>query len=267
MHACIRRGILSTSSWRSSWSRLSHFSMDNRRRSLSGWWVISFKSSPFQCIPGMVDSVHVWRTYWPLYSSDVVVMKELIHKMCSMRARIVVHEDYFLSKFCQYGCSIGQMMSFLYRIAVSAPSMISSGVRRPHIMPPQNIREPPPCCTCWIVCLRRSAWPDSLKTRLWWLSGWRHMRHSSVNRTWCKFWRVHSVCFWAHLYHAAWCLGVKYGSGHGRREWSCASCSLFRTVWVESRRPVAARKALFSTLALLSQFFELHSTSIGHQLQ
>ena len=70
-------------------------------------------------------------------------------------------------KFCRYGCTICQRMSFLYRIAISAPSMSTSGVRRPHIMPPQNIREPPSCCTRWTVCLRRSAWPDCLRIRLW----------------------------------------------------------------------------------------------------
>ena len=159
-------------------------------------------------------------------------MKELIHKMCTMRGRTVV-----LSKFCRYGCSIGRRMSFLYRIAISEPSMTTSGVRRPHIMPPQNIREPPPCCTCWTVCLTRSAWPDCLQTRLRRLSGWRHMRHSSVNRTWFQFWRVYSACFWAHLYIG---LGVKCGPRHGRQEWSCASCSLFHTVWVETRCPVAS---------------------------
>ena len=120
-------------------------------------------------------------------------------------------------------------MSFLYRIAVSAPSITTSGIRRPHKMPPQNFREPPSCCTCWTACLRRSVWPDCLQTRLWWLSGWRHMRHSSANRTWCQFWRVHSACFWAHLYHAAWCLGVKCRLCHGHQEWSCTSCSAFES--------------------------------------
>ena len=112
-------------------------------------------------------------------------------------------------------------MSFLYRITVSAPSMTTSGIRRPHIMPLQNIREPPPCSTRWAVCLRHSARPDCLQTRLRWLSGWRHMRHSSVNRTWCQFWRVNSACFWAHLYPCSmvsrcqmwtspWMTGVKF---------------------------------------------------------
>ena len=156
--------------------------------------------------------------------------------------------------FCRYGYRIARRMSFLYRIAVSTPSMTTSGVRRPHIMPPQNIREQPPCCTRWTVCLRRSVWPDCLQTRLRLLSGWRHKRHSSVNRTWCQFWRVYSACCWAHLYRAAWCLDVKCGPCHGRREWSCASCSLFRTVWVETRRPVAAREALFSMVPLFSGF-------------
>ena len=75
-------------------------------------------------------------------------------------------------KFCRYGCTIGRRMSFLYRTAVSALSMTTSGVRRPHIMPPQNIREPPRCCTRWTVCLRRSSVLDCLQTRLRRLSGW-----------------------------------------------------------------------------------------------
>ena len=101
-------------------------------------------------------------------------------------------------------------MSFLYRISVSALSMTTSGIRRPHIMPHQNTRKPPPYCTCCAVRLSRSAWPDCLQTRLWRLSGWRHMRHSSMNRTWCQFWQVHSACCWAHLYRAALCLVVKW---------------------------------------------------------
>ena len=170
-------------------------------------------------------------------------------------------------KFCRYGCSIGRRMSFLYRIATSAPSMTTSGVRRPHIMPPQNIREPPPCCTCWTVCPRRSAWPDSLQIRLRRLSDWRHMRHSSVNRTWCQFLLIHSACFWIHLYHAAWCLGVKCGPRQGRREWSCASCSLFRTFWVETRRALMHKKHYSAWWRCFQGSSELQSISSGHKLQ
>ena len=36
------------------------------------------------------------------------------------------------------GCTIGRRMSFMYRIAVPVPSMTTSGVHRPHIMPPQT---------------------------------------------------------------------------------------------------------------------------------
>ena len=144
-----------------------------------------------------------------------------------------------------YGSTIGWRMSLMYRKAVSAHSMTTSGVRRPHIMPLQNIRKPPPCCTRWTLFRRRSAWPGCLQTRSRRLSGWRNMLHSSLKRTWCQFRGVHSACCWAHLYRAAWCRGCKDGPRHGRQEWIYASCSLLRTVWVVIRRPVAARKALF----------------------
>ena len=39
----------------------------------------------------------------------------------------------------------------MYRKAVSAHSMTTRGVRQSHLMPPQNIREPPPCCTRWTL--------------------------------------------------------------------------------------------------------------------
>ena len=39
----------------------------------------------------------------------------------------------------------------------------------------------------WTLFRRRSAWPGCLQTRSRRFSGWRHMRHSSVKRTWFHF--------------------------------------------------------------------------------
>ena len=84
---------------------------------------------------------------------------------------------------CRYLTS-GTLASFLYRIVISAPSMTTRGVRRPHIMLPRNIRDQSPCYTRWTVC-RRSAWRDCLRTRLWRLSGWR--RRVCETHLWIEF--------------------------------------------------------------------------------
>ena len=212
MHACIRCGILTTSTSRSCWSRLSHFSTAIRRRYL---WVVGGSSRPKTvlfnvsqaCSLGFVSEEHAG------HSSLAMLSWMNSFTRCARWGRELssIKTNYF-PKFCRYGCTIGR----------------------------------------WTVCLRRSVWPDCRQTRLRRLSSWSHIRHLSVNRTWCQFWWVHSACCWAHLYRATWCLGVKCGPRHGRREWSFASCSLFRTVWVETLRPVAARKALFSMVALFA---------------
>ena len=209
MDACIRSGILSTSSSRSCWSRLSYSSTSIRRRSLrvvggpSRTKIALFNVSQV-CSIGFMSGEHAGQS-----SLAILLSRRNSFISCARWGRELQSIKTNSSpKFCRYGCIRGRRISFLYRITVSAPSVTTSGVRRPHIMPPQNIREPPPCCTRWTVCLIRSAWPDCLQTCLRRLSGWRHMRHSSVNRTWCQFWRVHSACCCAHLYRATWCLGV-----------------------------------------------------------
>ena len=122
----------------------------------------------------MFDMVHVWWTCWHSNLAMLLSWRNSFTRCTRWGQEISSTKTNSSLKFCPYGCTICWRMSFLYRIAVSAPSMITSDIRQPHIMPPQNIREPP-CCTRWTVYLRRSAWPDCLQTRLQRLSGWSHI--------------------------------------------------------------------------------------------
>ena len=210
MHACIHRGILPTSSSRTCWSRLSHSSTAIQRRSLRVVGGSSYsKTALFNvsqaCSIGFMSGEHAGHSTLAMLLS----WRNSFTRCARWGRELSSIKTSSSLKFCWYGCTVDQRMSFLYRVAVSAPSMTTSGICRLHIMPPQNIREPSPCCTRWTVCLGRLAWPECLQTCLWRLSGWRHMWHSSVNRTWCQFWQFHSACCWAHLYRAAWFLGVK----------------------------------------------------------
>ena len=184
MHACIRRGILSTSSSRSCWSWLFHSSTVIRRRSLRVVGGLSHPNTALFNVSQAYSIGFMSREHAGHSSLAMLLSWRNPFTRCARCGRELSSIKTNSSlKFCRYGCSIGRRMSFPYHIAISASSMTTSGVCWPHIMPTQNIRKPSPCCTRWTVCLRSSVRPDCLQTRLWLESGWRHMRHSPVNRT------------------------------------------------------------------------------------
>ena len=164
MHACIRYAILFTSSSRSCWFRLSHSLTAIRRRFFRA---VGGSSRPKTVIFNVSQACSIGFMSWEHAGHSSLAMllpwRNSFTRCARWERELSSIKANSSPKFCRYGCTISRRMSFLYRIAVSALSVTTSGVSRPHTMPPQNIREPSPCYTRWRVCLRRSAWPGCLQ--------------------------------------------------------------------------------------------------------
>lgn len=125
------------------------------------------------------------------YSSCLENVLAILTSRCHYREGMDSHDMWWVQelpsikmnaslKCFRYGCTTHQMMCI---IAVWLPSTTNSNVWRPHIMPPQNFREPPSCCSRWMECLKCSGWRGCLQKCIWQLSARRQLRVSSVNST------------------------------------------------------------------------------------
>ena len=146
MHACICRGVPSIRSSRNCWCIVSHSSMAIRRRSLR---VVGGSYHPKTALVNVSQACLIGFMSWEHAGHSSLAMllswRNSLTRCAQWGQKLLSIKTNSSLKFSRYGCTVGQRMSFLYHIAISAPSMTTSGVRRPHIMPPQNIREPLSC--------------------------------------------------------------------------------------------------------------------------